>query len=69
MILNAQGRPVTGPPCDHEAHIPEFDPEAARNLPAHEVRLRWPRFEGGCSTCGQRVILYASVDHYTYGDW
>ena len=34
----------------------------------HEVRRRWPRFEGTCE-CGFHGISYASFAHYTMGDW
>lgn len=34
-----------------------------------EVRQRWPRFMGTCEDCHENLILYASMEHYTYGDW
>jgi hypothetical protein len=52
--------------CDHGV---TFDPEAARGLPAAEVRERWPRFFGTCPTCGWEGIAYASREHYYSGDW
>ena len=71
MILDQNGHPYGNPNsmCKHEAVQPTFDNEAAAGLDEHEVRKRWPRFSGRCSECGQRVILYASAEHYIMGDW
>jgi len=55
--------------CPHEKVMPEFDAKAAYNLDAYEVRRRWPRFEGNCPDCGERLIAYASAAHYVAGDW
>ncbi len=55
--------------CPHDANRPAFDEEAAKGLPSHEVRKRWPRFWGECSKCGSRLISYASAMHYIAGDW
>lgn len=55
--------------CDHASAMPTFDAQAAEGLGAREVRLRWPRFEGSCPTCGARVLCYASFEHYLAGDW
>lgn len=55
--------------CEHDANTPAFDDEAAKSLPAHEVRARWPRFRGQCSKCGAGLISYASYEHYLAGDW
>jgi len=55
------------PPCDHGV---VFDQRAARDLPAHEVRRRWPRLDGACPLgCGYVGIGYASMAHYVCGDW
>lgn len=43
--------------------VVRFDPRQAHDLPAEEVRKRWPR--GHC--CGS--IIYASAEHYSAGDW
>lgn len=58
-------------PCTHPKVAPSFDVEAARagNLSSSEVQRRWPRFHGTCPDCGLSLILYASFDHYTWGDW
>lgn len=56
-------------PCEHEAIAVTFDKEAARDLSTTEIRERWPRFLGNCPTCGERLIKYASYEHYLYGDW
>lgn len=35
-----------------------------------EIRKRWPRLCGECPKgCGYNGIYYASMEHYTYGDW
>jgi hypothetical protein len=47
----------------------EFDAQAAKGLSAHEVRARWPRVSDHCPQCGDRVICYASSEHYYAGDW
>jgi hypothetical protein len=52
--------------CNHGV---TFDPEAARDLSADEVRRRWPRFSGFCFRCGFSGIFYASFEHYVAGDW
>ncbi len=49
--------------------LPEFDEEAAKNLSSHEIRRRWPRFDGKCATCGYEGIRYASFAQYVYGDY
>lgn len=56
--------------CSHPLlPLPAFDEAAARDLPADEVRRRWPRGHAQCSDCGVRVISYASFMHYASGDW
>lgn len=49
---------------------PTCDKEWVFGNPASaEVRRRWPRFSGTCSSCGYVGIQYASMAHYTLGDW
>lgn len=48
---------------------PQFDVDAARGLPAKEVRKRWPRFHGECEACGYKGIKYASPEHFVLGDY
>jgi len=58
--------------CMHPALPPVvFDEATARELqlPASEVRARWPRGYAPCPDCGLNVISYASYSHYLYGDW
>ena len=55
--------------CQHAGCLPKFDEKEAQRLGAAEVRRRWPRFEGCCPDCGERVIMYASAAHYIAGDW
>ena len=56
-------------PCRHPYSTPAFDEDAARSLDAYEVRRRWPRFDGVCPFCRERVIMYASYAHYILGDY
>ena len=58
-----------GRSCKHECVMPTFNEAAASGLDAHVVRQRWPRFYGECPACNQQVILYASYEHFYYGDW
>ena len=70
MIYDEHGKNIGAPEdCEHAASMPAFDEDAARDLDAHEVRKRWPRFFGRCAGCGEQVILYASWAHYIGGDW
>lgn len=40
------------------------------NPASSEVRKRWPRLQGKCPKgCGFDGIAYASMNHYTMGDW
>jgi hypothetical protein len=55
--------------CQHLAAMPTFDPVKAKTMDAWEVRRTFPRFYGNCPTCGQQVIVYASLAHYVAGDW
>lgn len=55
--------------CQHLAAMPAFDPVEAHTMDAMEVRRTFPRFYGNCPTCGQQVIVYASLAHYVAGDW
>ena len=56
-------------PCQHPRCVPAFDEDVARDLDAYEVRRRWPRFDGTCPDCGERMILYASWSQYILGDY
>jgi hypothetical protein len=55
--------------CDHVYPMPEFDEAAAKFLTPAEVRKRWPRYDGPCPNCGQRILSYASLSHFICGDW
>ena len=42
----------------------------AGNPATREIRRRWLRLDGQCPKgCGFNGIAYASMEHYTYGDW
>lgn len=63
---------VPPPSCSHSAVTPKMTREEekeAHALRPHEVRKRWPRFQGICPECNQQVIAYASMAHYILGDW
>ena len=53
------------------AHVPPFEPIAARGLDSDEVRNRWPRNEPGerCRVCGAPLFSFASEQHMIAGDW
>jgi hypothetical protein len=77
-LLNAIGDPLCnlgkyrGPAataCAHPKCTPPFDEAAAKGASASEVRKRWPRFDGVCPDCNERVLGYASSMHYIMGDW
>lgn len=55
--------------CTHPQCSPAFDGNNVRGMTAIEVRVLYPRFSGVCPDCGQRVIVYASFEHYIAGDW
>lgn len=48
---------------------PAFDEAEAAGMTSLAIRQRWPRGDSRCPTCGERVITYASMAHYIYGDW
>jgi hypothetical protein len=47
----------------------DFDPVAARLMPSHEVRQKWPRKYLKCPDCNEGILSYASFEHYVAGDW
>lgn len=55
--------------CTHPKCTPAFDEEAAKGLDAAEIQRRWPRFDGVCPDCGERMIIYASFMQYIAGDY
>lgn len=55
--------------CEHENRDPIDAMFGVCHECTQEIRKRWPRFMGACPTCGANVIVYASTEHYTYGDW
>src|SRR5262249_44626528 len=63
----AEARAIPGKPfnydCDHRQHQPTVDPVGARYCTVEQVRAQWPCYQGTCSTCGQTIRLWASVDH------
>lgn len=61
--------PQKKPACEHKLISPPYDEQAAKGLSVHEVRERWPRFDGICPECRQKVIVYASFLHFLRGDW
>jgi hypothetical protein len=65
------------PPFDVEAArelLGNWQPKTAGefvmgNPAAREIRKRWPRADDKCQLCGAGHIRYASMEHYTMGDW
>lgn len=56
--------------CDHGVTFDYDDFLKEENMPAYEVRKRWPRLGGRCpKDCGFAGIAYASMLHYLAGDW
>lgn len=55
--------------CKHESVLPKFDWEVAQTMTPYEVRKQFPRFSGVCPDCDEKVIVYASYEHYLSGDW
>ena len=56
--------------CDHGVIFDEDEYKKNPNMPAHEVRKRWPRGWGPCPKgCGFEGIAYGSWLHYIAGDW
>ena len=55
--------------CTHPSVVPEFDEQAAMGLSTDEIKRRWPRYFGPCSSCDFNGVLYASYAHYLAGDW
>jgi len=57
-------------PCNHDKHFPEVPSSTVLvAMSDAEVRRDYPRFDGVCEDCGQRVILYGSYTHLVAGDW
>lgn len=55
--------------CEHKNLPVKFDSEKARGMDSYWVREQYPRFSGNCPDCGERMIGYASFEHYVAGDW
>ncbi len=55
--------------CMHLKVVPEFDEEVAKTLTAKAARALYPRFAGKCPDCDYVGVLYASMEHYIYGDY
>lgn len=55
--------------CGHASVMPTIKDADLGALSPHEVRAKYPRFMGACPSCGEQVILYASLLHYVAGDY
>lgn len=55
--------------CKHASVQPKYLDSDFSGLDEHEVRRRFPRFDGVCPECGSRMIMYSSFVHYAAGDW
>ena len=56
-------------PCLHVTHTPRWSAESARGQIVSWVRERYPRYEGVCTMCKQKTIIYASLEHAEAGGW
>lgn len=56
-------------PCQHVVHIPVFNAEACRYFSSEQVREKYPRFDGICTLCNHRCIIYANLTHAKAGEW
>ena len=55
--------------CDHRPHWPKFEAAVCAGWPPERIRETYPRFDGTCSLCQQRVRIYASQDHGEMLGW
>ena len=56
--------------CLHAQHTPRFHAASCAFLGPEAVRTSFPRYDALCSTCGQRCIIYASLEHLiASGGW
>ena len=56
--------------CLHERlPLPAFDKEACKDKDADWVRKHYPRGYVECPDCKQKIIAYASFEHYIAGDY
>lgn len=56
--------------CNHKSTPePTFEIDLAAGLSVQEVRRYFPRPYVWCGGCGCHIIIYASKEHYVYGDW
>lgn len=67
---------MTDKPCSEESHkaledaaMPAWEEEASKDLPADEVRRRWPRGHWARPHCDHHGIVYASSSQYYRGDY
>ena len=60
---------VTVVDCAHLAHLPHYNAAACQQESPGNVRIKYPRYEGVCSTCRQPVRVYHSFEHYLAGGW
>ena len=66
IVGETSGRDIR---CEHAQHVPAFDAEACRYLSPEQVRGQYPRYQGVCTACHARIILYASLEHFFAGGW
>lgn len=55
--------------CQHAKCQPAWDAEKAKGMDEREIRKVFPRFDGVCPDCKERVIVYASFEQYIGGDY
>jgi len=56
--------------CTHSRmRPPDFDLNEAREMSAHDIQLKFPRYQGECPDCGKFLTIYASPEHRNAGGW
>jgi len=56
-------------PCLHMAHTPIYNASASQYQSVSWVAIHYPRFDGVCTACRQRTIIYANIEHAQAGGW
>ena len=50
-------------PCLHAGHTPIFNASACVYQSTSWIAEHYPRYEGPCQVCHQRVRIWASIEH------
>lgn len=56
--------------CRHvNMKLPNFDEGVNECKSWHEVRMRYPRYQGECPDCDKFLTVYANAEHRKAGNW